>query len=153
VTAAGSSGTPPASGSPSSSSPVWPVSIKGVCLVGGKVVLLKNERDEWELPGGRLEAGEDPVPCLQRELEEELGIEAEVGSLLDCWRYPVLPTRAVLIVTFGILPLAERELRLSHEHKELGRFAPTEIGGLNMPDGYRRSIRDWVARVGQPGLG
>src|SRR6185369_13602359 len=32
--------------------PVWPVSIKGVCLVGGKVVLLKNERDEWELPGG-----------------------------------------------------------------------------------------------------
>jgi 8-oxo-dGTP pyrophosphatase MutT (NUDIX family) len=136
---------------PASASPVWPVSIKGVCLVGAKVVLLKNERDEWELPGGRLEAGEDPVLCLKRELEEELGIAAEIGDLLDCWRYPVLPTREVLIVTFGILPMAERELTLSNEHKELGRFAPAEIGGLKMPEGYRRSIRDWTARLGQVG--
>ena len=133
---------------PASTSPVWPVSIKGVCLVGTKVVLLKNERDEWELPGGRLEAGEDPVLCLKRELEEELGIAAEIGDLLDCWRYPVLPTREVLIVTFGVLPMAERELTLSHEHKELGRFAPAEVGGLKMPEGYRRSIRDWVSRLG-----
>ena len=128
--------------------PLWPVSVKGVCLVAGEVVLLKNERDEWELPGGRLERGEDPVSCLKRELEEELGIEVEVGPLLDCWRYPVLPTREVLIVTFGIVPMRDRELRLSHEHKALGRFAPAEIGGLNMPEGYRRSIRDWITRVG-----
>ena len=46
--------------------PLWPVSVKGVCLVGGEVVLLKNERDEWELPGGRLEAGEEPAGCLAR---------------------------------------------------------------------------------------
>jgi 8-oxo-dGTP pyrophosphatase MutT (NUDIX family) len=128
--------------------PLWPVSVKGVCLVAGKVVLLKNERDEWELPGGRLEAGEDPVPCLKRELEEELGIAAEVGALLDCWRYPVLPTREVLIVTFGVVPMAERELRLSGEHRELGRFAPAEVGALRMPEGYRRSIPDWLTRVG-----
>lgn len=128
--------------------PLWPVSIKGVCLVGSQVVLLKNERDEWELPGGRLENGEEPVPCLKRELEEELGIEVEVGPLLDCWRYPVLPTREVLVVTFGIVPMGDRELRLSHEHKELGRFAPAEIGGLRMPEGYRRSIRDWISRLG-----
>ena len=148
MTAAAPTGT-----SPARESPVWPVSIKGVCLVGAKVVLLKNERDEWELPGGRLEAGEDPVYCLKQELEEELAIAAEIGALLDCWRYQVLPTRAVLIVTFGVLPMAERELRLSDEHKELGRFAPAEIDGLNMPEGYRRSIRDWLARVGWPGLG
>src|SRR5262245_5779312 len=28
----------------------FPVSIKGVVINAGKVVLLKNERDEWELP-------------------------------------------------------------------------------------------------------
>jgi hypothetical protein len=30
-----------------------PASIKGVLLVEGGVVLVKNPRDEWELPGGR----------------------------------------------------------------------------------------------------
>jgi 8-oxo-dGTP pyrophosphatase MutT (NUDIX family) len=128
--------------------PLWPVSVKGVCLVGGDVVLLKNERDEWELPGGRLESGEEPAGCLARELEEELGLTAIVGQLLDCWRYQVVPSKEVLIITYGILPLSDRELRLSEEHKELGRFGPGVIGGLNMPEGYRRSIRDWVRRCG-----
>jgi 8-oxo-dGTP pyrophosphatase MutT (NUDIX family) len=38
----------------------FPVSIKGVLVEAGRVVLLENERDEWELPGGRLEPGEPP---------------------------------------------------------------------------------------------
>lgn len=38
--------------------PTWPVSVKGVALdASGRVALLKNERREWELPGGRLEIG------------------------------------------------------------------------------------------------
>lgn len=36
--------------------PEYPVSIKGVVVRDGRVLLLKNERDEWELPGGRIEA-------------------------------------------------------------------------------------------------
>jgi len=30
-----------------------PISVKVVIDLSGKVPLLKNERDEWELPGGR----------------------------------------------------------------------------------------------------
>jgi 8-oxo-dGTP pyrophosphatase MutT (NUDIX family) len=39
----------------------FPVSIKGVLMDGDRVVLLENERREWELPGGRLEPGEAPL--------------------------------------------------------------------------------------------
>lgn len=55
-----------------------PISIKGIVFENGKVWLRKNERDEWELPGGKLEDGEQPKETIIRELKEELGFEVKV---------------------------------------------------------------------------
>ena len=66
-------------------SAAYPVSVKGVLLTpDGDVVLLLNERDEWELPGGRIELGESSTECLAREIREELGagvVEESIRSL------------------------------------------------------------------------
>ena len=127
--------------------PVFPVSIKGVVFVGERVVLLKNERKEWELPGGRLEAGESPAACVVREIGEELAIDVTADELLDCWLYEVLPGREVVIVTYGCRYDGDGVVRVSHEHSAVGQFDLWELDGLPMPEGYRRSIRGWHRRL------
>src|SRR5690348_7969481 len=70
---------------------MFPVSVKGVTVQAGKVLLLENERAEWELPGGKLELGEDPADCVVREISEETGWKVTAGPLLDCWQYHISP--------------------------------------------------------------
>src|SRR5205809_7054953 len=103
--------------------PRYPISIKGVVDVNGKIVLLKNERDEWELPGGKLERKESPTECVEREVLEELGIRAEAEVLLDVWMYDVLGKIDVFIVTYAMRAIEQPvNVRVSHEHKEVGLF-------------------------------
>lgn len=80
---------------------MFKVSIKGV-LVGpdGRVVLLENERNEWELPGGQIEPGESPPQCLAREFQEELCLQVEVEQPLDTYLFEVTPGRHVFIATY-----------------------------------------------------
>lgn len=124
-----------------SRAPRFPVAIKGVVTIDGRVCLLFNERDEWELPGGKLEPGEDPRSCLAREIAEELGLAARPERILDSWLYRIRPGIEVVIVTYACEALVGAAPRLSAEHKKLGLFAPDEIAALNMPEGYKASIR------------
>ncbi|MFD8666242.1 NUDIX domain-containing protein [Streptomyces microflavus] len=130
---------------------LWPVSVKAVAFDRtGRVLLLRNERHEWELPGGRLEIGppegsspgdSSPEAAVERELREETGWEVEAGPVLDAWVYEPLPGRQVLIVTFACVVLTpDREPVVSHEHSRVGLFAEEEVADLNMPAGYKRSI-------------
>ena len=125
------------------------MSIKGILVEGGHVVLLENEHDEWELPGGRLEPGEAPETCLAREFAEELRAAVVVTGIIDCWVYEVLLGREVVIVTYGVERCDREELRVSDEHRRFGLFTLHEIEALPIPEGYRRSIRAWFARSDQ----
>ena len=131
----------------------FPVSVKGVAVQDGKVLLLENERNEWELPGGKLERGEDPAGCVVREIDEETGWRVTPGPLLDCWQYHIREGIDVVIVTYGCRVLSAVPPVVSNEHKRAGLFAPGELPELVMPDEYKRSITTWFARMDSGWLG
>ncbi|MFE2726334.1 NUDIX domain-containing protein [Kitasatospora sp. NPDC059327] len=131
--------------------PTFPISIKGVVLdPNRRVLLLKNERAEWELPGGKLEGPETPEQRVETEIREESGWTATAGPLLDVWMYEPVPGRKVFIVTYGCSAAdADRPPVVSHEHKEAGLFHRDEVPHLVMPQGYKDSVARWYELQGR----
>lgn len=118
-----------------------PISVKAVISLNGQIPLLRNERDEWELPGGKLDLGESPTACVQREVHEELNIDISVGMNVHNWVYTIFPYRHVFVVTYFAKAVEGATPHFSHEHKELILVSPDEVNKLNMPEGYKVAIR------------
>ena len=47
----------------------------GAIILNRKKILVGKKGNKYIIPGGRIESGEDHRECLQRELEEELGVD------------------------------------------------------------------------------
>ncbi len=69
--------------------------VAAVVIDRGRVLVTQRPRGShlagmWEFPGGKVEDGEDPRAALQRELREEIGVDARVGDVLEVTfhRYP-----------------------------------------------------------------
>ncbi len=122
-----------------------PLSVKAVVLHQGRVLLLVNDRDEWDLPGGRPEAGEDHRTALAREVREETGLSVEVGELVDEHLFEVLPQRFVQIADFSCALVGGTDVTLSHEHRDAHWLPLDELGpsvaGRRLPAGYLGAIR------------
>jgi 8-oxo-dGTP diphosphatase len=76
----------------------------GVIVEGGRVLLSQRKEGThlagaWEFPGGKVEAGEDPRAALERELREELGIDASAGAIVEV-TYHRYPEKDVLLLFF-----------------------------------------------------
>jgi len=121
-----------------------PISIKGVLLLDECVLLVKNSRNEWELPGGRAEEGENHAEVLAREFAEELSIDVRLSAPIDSYLFEVIPGRHVFIVTYGCTLAGKFRPVISHEHIEYRLWPVTSLCELNLPVGYRRSIEAWA---------
>jgi ADP-ribose pyrophosphatase YjhB (NUDIX family) len=126
-----------------------PTSIKGVLLVGNRVLLVKNSRDEWELPGGRPEGDEDHAQTLSREFAEELSVEVRMSAPIDSYLFEVIPGRHVFIVTYGCTIAGELRPRISSEHIEHCLWPVERLSEIKLPLGYKRSIEAWLMRPNQ----
>ena len=74
------------SASRGSTGQVYPEPTVGALIVDkeGKILLVKSHKwfDKFTLPGGHIELGETMVEAVKREVNEEVGLDVQVGHML-----------------------------------------------------------------------
>ncbi len=123
------------------------VSIKGVLRINDRFLLCMNHRQEWELPGGQPDVGEQPRTTCARELSEETGISVEVAERpLLAQNFEVIPGQWVLIVAYSCTPVGSATITTSHEHTAIKLFTQDEALTLdNLPQVYKDAIAIGIA--------
>jgi 8-oxo-dGTP diphosphatase len=93
----------------------------------------------WEFPGGKLEPGEALEAALEREIAEELGVEIEVGELLDSTT-SVIDGTTITLSCYFVRPVGGPP-RFSTDHDELAWCQRDRLMWLNWAEPDLPAIR------------
>ena len=106
---------------------------KVLVLHTNMVKLPKGVTDHWDLPGGRLQKGQDLEETLRREIKEEIGIkEIKILKLLDASiaKMRIHFEHGLILFTF-LCTIYDQHIELTDdEHSEFDWFSPKEAGKL-----------------------
>ena len=117
----------------------------GILRDGDRILICQRHRSdsyglEWEFPGGKVRDGEDLKASLQRELEEELSIVAEVGEEVFRLRHRY-PDRFVEVIFFSV---ESYQGAVSNRVFEAVAWAPrAELASYN----FLEADRELVSRI------
>lgn len=122
--------------------PTWIPVVTGLIRKGDKVLVGQRPvgnslAGNWEFPGGKIERNESPEQALARELNEELGIEAEIGTLKLASTHTFSET-GIIILFYEVL--FWKGVPKAVHHMELKWVTPNELRDLSIPDANRRIL-------------
>jgi ADP-ribose pyrophosphatase YjhB (NUDIX family) len=120
----------------------------------GRILLARRayepDAGKWDVPGGFLEEGEDPVEGLRRELREEAGIEIELGDFVGVFAdtYGDPPDVRYVLNLVWEARIAEGEPVPNDDVSEL-RWFPKDAMPADVELAFRwlaKSLDDWRGR-------
>ncbi|MFH1598181.1 MAG: NUDIX hydrolase [Patescibacteria group bacterium] len=117
------------------------LSVKGLFRRGGNVLLVKDPKGVWELPGGRIKHGEEPEEALRRELDEELGwSKVDIKNIINTWSFSskINGTYYHFIIIIYTCTSDEENIKKNDEYIKYQWVPISEINNLNMRDGYKK---------------
>jgi 8-oxo-dGTP diphosphatase len=105
----------------------------------------KSYPDQWEPPGGKVQAGEELGQALCRETREETGLEVELVSLVGCSEFEL--RRLWIVVLYLNARAVAGKLQLSREHSASRWVGPAELPRLLLTPPFRRLMDSGDVRV------
>ena len=102
----------------------------------GRVLLARRavepEQGKWDLPGGFLHEGEDPIDGLRRELREETSIEIEPLEFLGAWidHYGTDPGAVATLNLYWLARTDNTHLQPADDVAELVWYSPNQLPEL-----------------------
>lgn len=123
-----------------------PASAKAVIMSkDGKILLMRKTNGLVDLPGGKVEDGEDMFLALQRETLEETSLKIKKFDFIASWvkHGPTLGDRLVVVFETRIKKKAKKiPVTMSNEHGWFDFICPTIIDEIgDMPPGYGNAIK------------
>lgn len=98
------------------------LAVKAFIVKNGQVLLLQRRSNdahkpgEWDIPGGRLEIGEDPTTGVQREVLEESGLKIKVLLPLNIRHFVRDDGQKITMIIF-LCQADKGKIKLSKEHQ------------------------------------
>jgi NAD+ diphosphatase len=119
----------------------------------GRVLLARRAGNPgtgmWDLPGGFIEEGEDPVATLRRELEEEAGVEIEPIEFLGAFPDRYGENGVYTVNFYWTARILSGEPAPADDVADFGWFAPDELPQTG-EFAFRNSVQaleTWRGRV------
>ena len=102
----------------------------GAVVRDGRVAVVHRPKyEDWTLPKGKLDPGEDFEEAALREVEEETGLRCELGRELPSTHYRDSKDRPKVVRYWQVTPVAG-EFEPNSEVDELRWLEPDEAAGL-----------------------
>ena len=106
----------------------FPVSIKALIFDDKRILILKNDKGDWDLPGGKIENNDKNVESrLRDEVFEETQLELKVFNLISSSIINYSGTKVIILV-FKCKIIGNSAVKLSHEHS---KFLFADLKSIN----------------------
>lgn len=120
------------------------VAAKAFIMKDSKLLILKRRLNDvqkpsiWEIPGGRLEFGENPFDGLKREIKEEAGIDVDVLHPINIRHFERDDGQTITLLIFLCKALNDGVV-LSEEHSDF-KWIPLDKCKEELTDFFHKEV-------------